>query len=101
VNGERKMQEALGIIETLGFTTAMDAADASVKAANVKFGDWLKVGGGKVSIIFRGEIAAVKAAVEAGVASASQIGEVQGQTIIPRPSSRLTPKFPIEAKEVK
>jgi microcompartment protein CcmL/EutN len=93
------MQEALGVIETLGFTTAMEAADAAVKAANVRFGEWLKVGGGKINVILRGDIAAVKAAVEAGVASASQIGEVQGQTIIPRPSSKLTPKFPIEASE--
>ena len=74
------MQEALGIIETLGFTTAMEAADASVKAANVQLGEWLKVGGGKVNIILRGDVAAVKAAVEAGVASASEIGEVQGHT---------------------
>ena len=94
------MQEALGVIETLGFTTAMEAADAAVKAANVKFGEWLKVGGGKINVLLRGDIAAVKAAVEAGVASASQIGEVQGQTIIPRPSSKLTPKFPIEVKKV-
>ncbi len=93
------MQEALGIIETLGFTTAIEAADAAVKAANVRFADWLKVGGGKVNIIFRGDIAAVKASVEAGVASASQIGEVQGQCVIPRPSPKLTPKFPIAAKK--
>ena len=93
------MQEALGVIETLGFTTAMEAADAAVKAANVRFGEWLKVGGGKINVILRGDIAAVKAAVEAGVASASQIGEVQGQTIIPRQSVKLSPKFPIEVKK--
>jgi microcompartment protein CcmL/EutN len=52
-----------------------------------------------VNIIFRGDIAAVKASVEAGVASASQIGEVQGQCVIPRPSPKLTPKFPIAAKK--
>ena len=92
------MQEALGVIETLGFATAMEAADASVKAANVKVGEWLKVGGGKVNIILRGDVAAVKAAVEAGVASAGQIGEVQGHTILPRPSTKLTPKFPIDIK---
>jgi len=95
------MQQALGIIETLGFTTAIEAADASVKAANVRFGEWQKVGGGKVNIIFRGDIAAVKAAVEAGVAAASQVGEVQGQTVIPRPSPKLVPKFPIEIKKAK
>ncbi len=92
------MQEALGVIETLGFATAMEAADASVKAANVRFGDWLKVGGGKINIILRGDVAAVKAAVEAGVASASRIGEVKGETIIPRPSLKLSPKFPIDVK---
>ena len=90
------MQEALGIIETRGFATAMEAADAAVKAANVKLGEWLRVGGGKVNIIIRGDVAAVKAAVEAGVAAASQIGEVQGQTILPRPSDKLVPTFPIE-----
>jgi microcompartment protein CcmL/EutN len=93
------MQEALGVIETLGFATAMEAADASVKAANVQLGNWLKVGGGKVNIIMRGDVAAVKAAVEAGVASASQVGEVHGHTIIPRPSPKLSPKFPIEIKK--
>ena len=91
------MQESLGIIETLGFTTAIEAADASVKAANVKLGEWVLVGGGKVNIIMRGDVAAVKAAVEAGVASASQVGEVQAHTVIPRPSPKLSPKFPIEA----
>jgi ethanolamine utilization protein EutM len=93
------MQEALGIIETLGFATAMEAADASVKAANVKLGDWLRVGGGKVNVILRGDVAAIKAAIDAGVASASQIGEVQGQTVIPRPSPKLSPKFPIQVKK--
>jgi len=95
------MQEALGIIETRGFTTAMEAADAAVKAANVKLGEWLKVGGGKINIVMRGDVAAVKAAVEAGVASAAQIGEVQGQTVIPRPADKLDPKFPINVKKTK
>ena len=93
------MQDALGVIETKGFATAMEAADAAVKTANVKLGEWLKVGGGKVNIILRGDVAAVKAAVDAGVAAASQIGEVQGQTVIPRPSDKLLPMFPIEAKK--
>lgn len=93
------MQQALGIIETLGFATAIEAADAAVKAANVQLGEWLRVGGGKVNIIIRGDVAAVKAAVDAGVASASQVGQVQGQTVIPRPSDKLLPKFPIEPKK--
>ncbi len=90
------MQDALGVIETLGFTTAMEAADAAVKSANVRLGNWLKVGGGKVNVFVRGDVAAVKAAVEAGVSAASQIGKVQSQTIIPRPSEKLA-VFPIEA----
>lgn len=93
------MQEALGVIETKGFATAMEAADAAVKAANVTLGEWVTVGGGNVNIIMRGDVAAVKAAVEAGVSAASRIGEVKGQTIIPRPSDKLSPKFPLEAKK--
>lgn len=93
------MQDALGIIETMGFATAMQAADAAVKAANIQLGEWLKVGSGKVNVIIRGDVAAVKAAVDAGVAAASRIGEVQGQTVIPRPSDKLVPTFPIEVKK--
>ena len=95
------MQDALGIIETKGFTTAIQAADTAVKTANIRLGEWVKAGGGKVNIIVRGDVAAVKAAVDAAVASASQIGEVQGQTVIPRPSDKLTPTFPIDVKTPK
>ena len=95
------MQEALGVIETRGFATAMEAADAAVKAANVKLAEWLKVGGGKVNIILRGDVAAVKAAVDAAVSSATQIGDVQGQTVIPRPADKLSAKFPIDVIKTK
>ena len=91
------MIEALGIIETLGFTAAIQAADAAVKAANVTLGDWVKVGGGKVNIIVRGDVAAVKAAVEAGVQAASKIGTVEAEVVISRPSDKLMPTFPLEA----
>jgi microcompartment protein CcmL/EutN len=90
------MMDALGIIETLGFTAAMQAADAAVKAANVKLGKWIRVGGGRVNIIVRGDVAAVKAAVEAGVQAASKVGKVQSEVIIPRPSERLLAKFPLD-----
>lgn len=90
------MVDALGIIETLGFTSGIQAADAAVKSANVKLGKWVKVGGGRISIIMRGDVASVKAAVEAGVQAASSIGKVQSQVIIPRPSDKLVPKFPID-----
>lgn len=93
------MQEALGVIETLGFATAMEAADAAVKAANVKLGDYLvMVGGGKVNVVLRGDVAAVKAAVEAGVNSASNVGSVLSQVVIPRPSEKTTAAFPLSAK---
>jgi microcompartment protein CcmL/EutN len=90
------MVDALGIIETIGFTAAIQAADAAVKSANIKLGKWIKVGGGRVCIIIRGDVAAVKAAVEAGVQAASNIGNVASELVIPRPADKLIPKFPIE-----
>jgi microcompartment protein CcmL/EutN len=90
------MVEALGIIETIGFTAAIQAADAAVKSANVKLGKWIKIGGGRVGIIIRGDVAAVNAALQAGVQAASNIGNVAAEVVIPRPSEKLLPKFPIE-----
>lgn len=92
------MQEALGIIETRGYATAMEAADAAVKAANVHLGEPVMVGGGKVNVIFRGDVAAVKSALESGVMAAARIGEVQGQTVIPRPADKVAKSFPISVK---
>jgi ethanolamine utilization protein EutM len=89
------MNDALGIIETQGFTAGVQAADAAVKAANVKLGQWVKVGGGRVAIILRGDVAAVKAAVESGAQAAKAVGTVQSEVIIPRPSEKLLPKFPL------
>jgi len=90
------MIEALGIIETVGFTSAIQAADAAVKSANVKLGKWIKVGGGRVCIVMRGEVAAVKAAVDAGATAAKAVGTVSGSLVIPRPSDKLSPQFPLE-----
>ncbi|MCX6134913.1 MAG: BMC domain-containing protein [Ignavibacteriales bacterium] len=90
------MIDALGIIETVGFTSAVQAADAAVKSANVKLGKWIKVGGGRVCIVMRGEVAAVKAAVDAGVTAAKGIGNVACSLVIPRPSDKLAEQFPIE-----
>jgi len=95
------MAQAFGVIETLGFATAMEAADAAVKAANVRLGHWLRVGGGKVNVIIRGDVAAVRASVDAGVASAERVGQGQGFTVIPQPAEKLTPKFPIKVRESK
>ena len=89
------MYDALGIIETLGFTPAMQAADAAVKSANIRLGKWLKVGGGRVNIIIRGDVAAVKAAIEAGIMAAEKIGSVEAHVVIPRPAEKLAIKMPI------
>lgn len=89
------MVEALGIIETTGITPALQAADSAVKSANVTLGRWIKVGGGRVAIVIRGDVAAVKAAVDAGVSAAKRVGSVESSTVIPRPSEKLIPKFPI------
>lgn len=93
------MQEALGIVETIGLATAVQAADAAVKAANVTISSYNKIGGGKVNVFIRGDVAAVKAAVEAATASASAIGKVAATTVIPRPSEKLSPVFPIDGKK--
>ncbi|MBN1894774.1 BMC domain-containing protein [bacterium] len=93
------MQDALGIIETLGFAAAVQAADAAVKAANVKLCDLVRSGGGRMNVVVRGDVAAVKASVEAGTAAASAVGKITGQTVIPRPSEKTEKMFPVEPKK--
>ena len=94
------MVDALGIIEAVGFTAAVQAADAAVKSANVSLGKWIKIGGGRVGIIIRGDVASVNAAVQAGVQAASSIGNIAAEVVIPRPSEKLLPKFPIEPLKI-
>jgi len=95
------MIESLGIIETTGYVAAIQAADAAVKSAKVRLGELQKVGGGRVDVIFRGDVASVNSALEAGVKAASRVGSVEAQIIIPRPSDKLSPTFPIEVTGVK
>lgn len=90
------MAEALGMIETKGFAAMVEASDAMVKAAKVELVGYEKTGGGYVTAVVRGDVAAVKAAVEAGVQAASRIGKVESEVIIPRPSERLLTKFPLD-----
>ena len=71
-----KSLEALGMIETKGFITLIEATDAMLKAANVEFMGWDKVGSGLVSAFVTGDVAAVKAATDAGAAAAGRVGEV-------------------------
>ncbi|MCA9259601.1 MAG: BMC domain-containing protein [Planctomycetales bacterium] len=84
-----KTNEALGMIETKGFIALVEASDAMMKAANVTFWGWDKVGSGLVSAFVTGDVAAVKAATDAGAAAASRIGEVVAVQVIPRPHEDL------------
>jgi ethanolamine utilization protein EutM len=78
-------QEALGMIETKGFVALVEATDAMMKAANVEFLGWDKIGSGLVTAFVTGDVAAVKAATDAGATAASRIGEVVSVQVIPRP----------------
>lgn len=77
--------DALGMIETKGFIGAVVAADAMVKAANVQLIGSKKIGSGLVSVLVRGDVGAVQAATDAGVAAAKDVGEVVSTHVIPRP----------------
>ena len=87
--------EALGMIETRGLVGAIEAADAMVKAATVRLVGYEKIGSAYVTVMVRGDVGAVKAAVDAGAAAAKRVGEVVSVHVIPRPHSdteRLLPK---------
>ena len=88
-------QEALGMIETRGLTAAIEAADAMVKAAEVTLVGTEKIGSGLVSVMVRGDVGAVKAAVEAGSAAAERLGEVIATHVIPRPHDDVEKILPI------
>ncbi len=79
------MNEAIGMIETKGLVCLIEATDAMLKAANVKFVTMTKVGSGLASVTVTGDVAACKAAVDAGASAASRIGEVVSVHVIPRP----------------
>jgi len=84
-----KLSEALGMIETKGFVALVEAADAMMKAANVQFVGWDNVGAGLVSVFVTGDVAAVKAATDAGAAAAGRVGEVVSVQVIARPHEDL------------
>ena len=79
------VQQALGMVETRGLVAAVEAADAMLKAANVTLVGTEKIGSGLVSVMVRGDVGAVKAAVEAGADNASRLGELVATHVIPRP----------------
>ena len=93
-----KAMEALGMIETKGFIALVEATDAMMKAANVEFYGWDKVGSGLCSAFVTGDVAAVKAATDAGANAAGRIGEVVSVQVIPRPHDDIGIVLPPKAK---
>ncbi len=93
------MAEALGMIECRSFPAMVEAADAMVKAAKVELVSYEKTGGGYITAVIRGDVAAVKAACEAGQAGAAKVGEIVAVHIIARPHSNVDLVIPLGRKE--
>lgn len=91
------MEEAMGLIETRGFVAMVEAADAMLKAARVTLVGYEKIGGGYVTAVVRGDVAAVRAATEAGSLAASKVGEVVSVHVIPRPHPGIDENLPVVA----
>jgi microcompartment protein CcmL/EutN len=89
------MSDALGMIETRGFAAMVEASDAMLKAANVELVGYEKIGGGYVTAIVRGDVAAVKAATEAGARGAQRVGELVSVHVIPRPHNSVDEALPL------
>ena len=88
-------QEALGMIETRGFTAMVEASDVMVKAAKVELVSYEKIGGGYVTAVVRGDVAAVRAAVDAGTRAAERVGEIVSTHVIPRPHENVDIALPL------
>lgn len=91
--------EALGMIETKGLTALIEASDAMLKSANVTLIGWQKIGSGLVTAMVVGDVAAVKAAIDAGAAAAGRVGEVVGVQVIPRPHEDVASILPSAGKK--
>ena len=87
------MSEAIGMIETKGFTGSVEATDAMAKAANVNISKTIPIGGGLITIICRGDVASVKAAVDAGAKAAGKVGELVAAHVIARAHEDLLKVF--------
>ena len=90
----KMVQQALGMVETRGLVASIEAADAMLKAANVTLVGTEKIGSGLVTVMVRGNVGAVKAAVEAGSSSAAHLGELVATHVIPRPHSDVEKVLP-------
>ncbi len=98
---ENNEMKALGMIETRGFTAMVEASDAMVKAAKVELIGYEKIGGGFVTAIVRGDVAAVRAAVDAGISAAEKVGEIVSSHVIPRPHDNVDSALPLGSKIIK
>jgi len=98
---ENDDMKALGMIETRGFAAMVEASDAMVKAAKVELVGYEKIGGGYVTAIVRGDVAAVRAAVDAGSRAAEKVGEIISTHIIPRPHGNVDSALPLGGKLTK
>jgi len=87
------MSEAIGLIETKGYTGSVEATDAMAKAANVTIVKTIAIGGGLLTVICRGDVASVKAAVDAGAKAAGKVGELSAAHVIARPHDDLVKAF--------
>ena len=87
-------QEALGMIETRGMVALVEGTDAALKAANVSYKGYKQVGSGYISVMLSGDVAAVKAAVDAGAGAAARVGEVISTNVIPRPHGEVENVLP-------
>ena len=90
------MMDALGMIETKGMIALIEAADAMVKAARVQLVGYQQIGAGMVTALVRGDVAACKAATDAGAAAAQRVGEVIAVHVIPRPHDDMEAVFPLK-----
>jgi microcompartment protein CcmL/EutN len=95
------MADALGMIETRGFVAVVEAADAMVKAAKVELVGYEKIGGGYTTVVVRGDVAAVKAATEAGSRAAERVGELVSVHVIPRPHANVDVAMPLGRNSTK
>ena len=93
--------QALGMIESRGFTAMVEASDAMVKAAKVELVGYEAIGGGYVTAIVRGDVASVRAAVEAGLRAAEKVGEIVASHVIPRPHANVDSALPLSIKTTK
>jgi ethanolamine utilization protein EutM len=91
--------EALGMIETKGLVALIEASDAMLKSANVTLVGWQKIGSGLVTAFVVGDVAAVKAAIDAGAAAAGRVGEVISVQVLPRPHEDIAAVLPLAGKK--